>query len=174
MILATITLFLGFFQTSIEHFLTGNAGRLAAAAHGAAQGAREAAHEGHGAGHYVLLVFAVCMALGGLGWAWVEFGRKKAAQVGFLGRFPRMWDLFAERWYLDRLYRRFLDRGIYAGITSLFTRNDRRVIDGGIDGLCFFTVTGGRLFSFLQSGMLQYNLLVMIGGVGIVVLLFLV
>lgn len=173
MILATITLCLGFFETPIEHFLTGNAGHAAAAAHGAAQGAQAAAHEGGGAGHYALLVFAVCMALGGIVWAWMEFGRKNAAQMGFLSQVPKVQALFAERWYMDRFLRQFLDRGVYAGLTSIFTRNDRRVIDGGIDGLCFFTVAGGRLFSFLQSGMLQYNLLVMIGGVGLVVLLFL-
>ena len=55
-----------------------------------------------------------------------------------------------------------LDTFVYGGLTSLFTKNDRRIIDGGIDGICFFTEGSGRLFSFLQSGMLQYNLLLMV------------
>jgi NADH-quinone oxidoreductase subunit L len=63
---------------------------------------------------------------------------------------------------MDDFLRKSLDNVVYGGLTNAFTRNDRRVIDGGIDGICFFTVAGGRLFSFLQSGMLQYNLLVMV------------
>ncbi len=162
MILAGITLLLGFFQSSFEHFLVG------------ASVDADAGEGGHGAGHYVLLVTAVSMALLGILGAWIEFGRKGAAQQGFLSRFPRVWELFARRWFMDDFFRRSLDRFVYGGLTSIFTRNDRRVIDGGIDGLCFFTIAGGRLFSFLQSGMLQYNLLVMIGAVGVIILYFLI
>jgi NADH-quinone oxidoreductase subunit L len=113
------------------------------------------------------------MAVGGIVWAWMEFGRRRATQEGFLRWFPKVEQLFAKRWYMDDFLRKFLDKAIYSGVTSLFTRNDRRIIDGGIDGICDFTVESGRLFSFLQSGMLQYNLLVMIGAVALVVLYFL-
>jgi NADH-quinone oxidoreductase subunit L len=164
MILATVTLVLGFFQSSLEHFLTA----------GAAPHPMPAAHEGeHGIGHLTLLVAAVGLALSGVAWAYLEFGRKGAAQKGFLSYVPPIQELFGRRWFLDDFYRKFLDRVVYGGLTNLFTRNDRRIIDGGIDGLCFFTVASGRLSSFLQSGMLQYNLLVMIGAVGLVLLYFL-
>jgi len=169
MILAGITLVLGFCQSSLESFLMGAGTHVAVpAAHGS--GGELGAH---GAGHYVLLAAAVGLALAGIAWAWVEFGRKKATREGFLSRLPRTRELFGRRWYMDDFFRKFLDRVVYAGFTSLFTRNDRRVIDGAIDGVCAGTVGGGRLFSFLQSGMLQYNLLLMIAAVGLVVLLFL-
>ncbi|MDY0038989.1 MAG: hypothetical protein RBS57_01660, partial [Desulforhabdus sp.] len=159
-ILTTITLFLGFFQSSLEGFLVG---------HGAEGHGEEG---GHGAGHYILLITAVSMALAGIFWAYMEFGRKGASQDGFLSRLPKMEALFANRWYIDRFLRRFLDRAIYGGLTNIFTRNDRRIIDGGIDGFCLFTIGSGRILSFLQSSMLQYNLLVMIAAVGLVVLYF--
>jgi len=172
MILATVTLVLGFSQSSLESFL------LSAGAHGtgasASHGTEAAGHASHGIGHYVLLISAVSMAVGGIFWAFFEFGRKRATQQGFLRYFPRVEELFARRWYLDDFLRRFLDTVVYRGFTNLFTRNDRRIIDGGVDGICFFTIAGGRLLSFLQSGMLQYNLLVMIAAVGLVVLYFLV
>ena len=132
-----------------------------------------AATGGHSPVHYMVLISAVCMAVGGIAWAWLEFGRERATQEGFLRWLPKIEQLFARRWYLDDFLRKFLDTAIYSGVTSLFTRNDRRVIDGAIDGIGEFTVEGGRLFSFLQSGMLQYNLLVMIGAVALVVLYFL-
>jgi NADH-quinone oxidoreductase subunit L len=68
-------------------------------------------------------------------------------------------NLFAERWYIDRFYRRFLDIVIYGVISNLLTRNDKKVIDGSLDGLCRGTVETGRLVSFLHLGMMQYRLL---------------
>jgi NADH-quinone oxidoreductase subunit L len=162
MILATVTLVLGFGQSGLEHFLLPKA----TVAHGGAQ------EGGHGGGHLWLLVTAVTAAVSGIGLAWFEFGRKGAKQEGFLRRFPRVEELFARRWYMDDMLRWLLDTVVYCGFTSVFTRNDRRVIDGGLDGFCRFTVGSGRVASFLQSGMLQYNLMVMIAAVGFLILVF--
>jgi NADH-quinone oxidoreductase subunit L len=147
-ILAAATLVLGFMEKPLGNFLMG----------------LQPAAEGHGAGHHAWLLYvAVGLALAGTGLAWLEFGRNGAAQVGFVERLPALRALFANRWYLDHLYRRFLDYVIYGIFSNLFTRNDRRVIDGGIDGMCRATIGSGRLLSFVQSGMLQYNLMVMFG-----------
>jgi NADH-quinone oxidoreductase subunit L len=156
-ILAAVTLVLGFFQTPLENFLVGH--------HGGA--------EGHGGGHHAWLLYvAVGLALSGVALAWLEFGRKGASQVGFVERLEPVKTLFAERWYIDHFYRLFLDYVIYGIFSNLFTRNDRQVIDGGIDGLCRATVGGGRMLSFLQSGMLQYNLMVMFAVLALVALYF--
>jgi len=106
--------------------------------------------------------------------AWFEYGRKGASRNGFLSYFPAIWKLFDCRWFIDIFYRKSLDTFVYGGLTSLFTKNDRRVIDGGIDGICFFTEGSGRVFSFLQSGMLQYNLLIMVLAAGAAILYFLI
>jgi NADH-quinone oxidoreductase subunit L len=166
-ILASVTLVLGFAEAPLEAFLTGV---HEVAEHGA-HAAHEAAHGG--LGHYAVMFLAIGCALSGIGLAWKEFG-KGSSKVGFLTNFPAIEKLFASRWYMDDFFRWFLDRVIYGGFTNAFTRNDRRVIDGAIDGICKFTIDGGRVFSFLQSGMLQYNLLIMVGVVGVVILYFLV
>ena len=155
-ILATITLVLGFFHTPLENFIVGH--------HGGAE-----AHGGH---HAWLLYVAVGLALSGVGLAWLEFGRKGASQVGFVEKVEPICALFANRWYIDHFYRLFLDYFIYGTVSNLFTRNDRRVIDGGIDGICRATVGSGWALSFLQSGMLQYNLMVMFAVLALVALYF--
>ena len=155
-ILATITLVLGLFHTQLENFLVGH--------HGGAE-----AHGGH---HAWLLYVAVGLALSGVGLAWLEFGRKGASQVGFVEKIEPVCALFANRWYIDHFYRLFLDYFIYGTVSNLFTRNDRRVIDGGIDGICRATVGSGWALSFLQSGMLQYNLMVMFAVLALVALYF--
>ncbi len=157
LILAAITLVLGFFQGPLERFLAGGHKAL----------------EEHGISHYAWLLYAaVSIALAGVGVAWVEFGRKGSAQLGFVERIPALRALFANRWYIDRFYRRFLDYVIYGTFSNLFTRNDRRVIDGAIDGLCRSFVESGRLLSFVQSGMLQYNLMLMFFALALVILYF--
>ncbi len=105
-----------------------------------------------------MLILAVGCALAGIALAWYEYGRKNAKQEGFLSRMKPIETLFANRWYMDHGYRKLLDYAVYTGFTNLFTRNDRRIIDGAIDGLAKFTVSLGRVFANLQNGLLQYNL----------------
>ena len=123
--------------------------------------------------HAWVLPAALAAVICGVGLAWLEFGRRGAAQRGFLARMPALWTLFAQRWYLDRLYRLLLDYVIYGFFSRLFTLNDRRVVDGGIDGFCRAMVGGGRLLSFVQSGLLQYNLFIMVMVMALVGIYFL-
>jgi NADH-quinone oxidoreductase subunit L len=143
MILAAATAILGFFQGPLEEFL-GNQ-QIAQLAHGI---------------HYTWLPFvATGTVVIGVVSAWLEFGRPGADQLGFAEKIIPLKNLFAERWYIDRFYRRFLDIFIYGVVSNLLTRNDKKVIDGSIDGLSRGTVESGRLVSFLHLGMIQYKLL---------------
>jgi NADH-quinone oxidoreductase subunit L len=164
MILAGVTLVLGWVEHPLEHFLLGHALEAHPVAHVAE----------HGGGIDWLMIMGISAGLSGIALAWFEYGRKGASRKGFLSYFPAIWKLFDYRWFIDIFYRKSLDTFVYGGLTSLFTKNDRRVIDGGIDGICFFTEGSGRLFSFLQSGMLQYNLLIMVLAAGAAVLYFLI
>ncbi|KMY68162.1 NADH-quinone oxidoreductase subunit L [Desulfocarbo indianensis] len=123
--------------------------------------------------HTWLLVTAILVVLVGIALAWWEFGRRGAAQEGFLRRFPALETLFARRWYLDDLYRRLTDYVVYGVFSRLCTLNDRRVVDGAIDGVCRGTVGAGWLLSFLQSGLLQYNLFAMVLVIALVGIYFL-
>jgi NADH-quinone oxidoreductase subunit L len=141
-ILSGITLILGFFQSPLEEFLRSHT-----------------SSNGHiGGGHGWLLYVTVAISFCGVGLAWVEFGRKGSAQVGLVERIPRLKMLFSERWYLDHFYGRFVRYVIDGFFSKLSKRNDQQIIDGGIDGFGRFTVGSGRVLSFLQSGVLRYNL----------------
>ncbi len=123
--------------------------------------------------HTWLLVVAVSVVALGVVLAWLEFGRRGAAQEGFLRRLPALETLFRRRWYLDDLYRRLTDYVVYGVFSRFLTMNDRRVVDGAIDGVCRGTVGTGWLLSFLQSGLLQYNLFAMVLIIALVGLYFL-
>jgi NADH-quinone oxidoreductase subunit L len=144
LILAAVSLVLGFFQDSFLHFLVGGAGA------------------DHGGDHAQWLLYvAVGSALAGVVLAWLEFGRAGAAQIGFVERVPSLAALFAERWYLDSFYRIFLDKVVYGIFSNLCAKNDKVIIDGGVDGLGRSVVKAGGILSVLHSGMIQYRLLVM-------------
>jgi NADH-quinone oxidoreductase subunit L len=143
-ILAGITVVLGFGQSTLEHFL----------------GIADAA-AGHHTTHHWLLYAALTLAAAGVLLAWLEFGRRRAAKVGFVEKIPPLNDLFGNRWYLDRFYRRLLDTVVYGIISNLCVRNDNQVIDGGIDGFGRTLESGGRVLSRIHLSMIQYRLMIM-------------
>jgi len=142
-ILAAVTVIMGFYRGALEAFFQGQQGIPATPV-----------------GHHAWMPFAaIASALGGVVLAWLEFGRQGADQVGFVEKIAPLNNLFAQRWYIDRFYRRFLDIFIYGVVSNLFNQNDKKVIDGGIDGLGKGTVATGRFVSILHQGMVQFRLL---------------
>jgi NADH-quinone oxidoreductase subunit L len=145
-ILAAVTIILGFFETPIHHFIETALG---------AQSDLAIPHHGW------LPVGACLLAAAAIGLAWLEFGRRGAPRIGFVERLPALAEFFGQRWYLDHLYRFLLDKLVYRGISRLFTWNDKRVIDGAVDGLGLSTIGLGGLIARLHTGMIQYRLMVM-------------
>jgi hypothetical protein len=90
---------------------------------------------------------------------------ENARQIGWVEQIPLLADLFGQRWYLDRFYRYLLDTLVYRGVSRLFTANDRRVIDGALDGLGRSTIGLGRVVDWVHSGMIQYRLMIMFAAV---------
>jgi NADH-quinone oxidoreductase subunit L len=156
-ILAAITVVLGFGKNMLQLFLTGRSSGMEAVA---------------GNHHAWLLYISVSLAAIGLIVTWVEFGRAKADQIGFVERIPAIKALFLERWYLDRMYRWLLNVIIYRGVSNVCTKNDNQVIDGSIDALSEGTIRSGRMISELHLSMIQYKLLVMFVAVFFLVLYF--
>jgi NADH-quinone oxidoreductase subunit L len=151
-VLALITLLLGFGQHGLERFL--GAG-------------------GHATGPSTwLLITALVLTAAGIGLAWMEFGRRSSRQEGFVERSAGLKALFGQRWYLDHIYRWLLDVVVYKGFSAVCTRNDQQVIDGAIDGFSLRTVASGRLVSAVHSGMIQYRLLIMFAVVVLLALYF--
>ncbi len=143
MVLAGVTVFLGFGESEIAQFLSSPSGTKP------------------GAYHHAWLPYAAL----GLGAAavllsWLEFGRRGAAQVGFVDRIEPLHALFSSRWYIDRTYRWLLDHVVYRVFSRLCARNDQKVIDGAVDGLGHATAAAGGLMSILHTGMVQYRLIV--------------
>lgn len=143
-ILAAVTVVLGLFQQPLGQFISG-------------QAAIDADVNVH---HAWLPFVALAIAAAGVGLAWLEFGRRDTARVGFVERIPALSTLFMRRWYIDDFYRLCLNKIVDKGLARFCKQNDDHIIDGGIDGLSKATVAGGRILSRLHLGMVQYRLLI--------------
>jgi NADH-quinone oxidoreductase subunit L len=108
-----------------------------------------------------VLPASIGLGLFGVFLTWYEFGRRNASRLGFVERSRGVKTFFLKRWFLDDLYAYLLKRVVYGILAEPLTRNDRRIIDGGIEKLCDFTVESGGIFSHVQSGVLRFNLMVM-------------
>jgi NADH-quinone oxidoreductase subunit L len=138
-VLAAATAALGFTEHAFARFLLGGP-------------APEGAHHGW------LPFAAIGLSLAAVALAWAEFGRAGADRVGFVERLPALRELFAQRWYLDRIYRWLLDHVLYGVFSRLCARSDQKVIDGAVDGLAVATGAAGGGMSRLHGAMVQSRL----------------
>ena len=154
-VLAGVTMTLGFLEEPLREFLSGGTTTQPSG------------------NHAWLPYISAGLAGLGVGVAWFEFGRRTAPQVGFVERIPRLRELFAQRWYLDHLYGRFVETVIDRIFSRGCAKNEDRVINDGIDGFSRFALGSSRLLSFLQFGKVRYNLIVMFAALALVLLYFL-
>jgi NADH-quinone oxidoreductase subunit L len=155
LILAGLTIIVGFMEAPLRAFL-----------------AAGAAFQYDG-GHGWLAYLSVGLTALGIGLAWLEFGRRGAPQIGFVERIAPVRELFEQRWYLDHVYRWLVDTFIDRIFAKGCAENEDRVINYGIDFFCRLTLDGGRGLAFLQSGKVRYNLAVMFAALTLVALYFL-
>lgn len=147
-VLALVTLVLGFFGQPLMDMLAADSG-----VHGQVHGPAW------------LAPVSLGLALAAVGTAWAEFGRKNGPQTGFVERLPALAALFARRWYIDDagawLVNRLLDRGL----AEACRQGDDRVIDGAAHGLAGGVVYLGRIVSQGHRVMIQAKLMVMFAAV---------
>ncbi len=109
---------------------------------------------------YLVQTLSPALAIVGIILAWWEFGRTRSDRIGFAERNGALHRLFAERWYLDRLYgwmvNRLLDRGIAEGCRQ----NETRVIEGVIHAVCNGVIGSSRAAAGWHLVMIQSKLMV--------------
>jgi len=144
-VLAGVTVLLGFFQAPLKEFMTAGGGHDA----------------GHGMVHgpVWLAPLALGLAVLAVALAWVEFGRKGASRVGFVEKSPGLSRLFANRWYMDHIYRWAVDHLLDRGIARLCQKNDEHVVDGSVHLLANRIVACGRAAAGWHRALIQKKLM---------------
>jgi NADH-quinone oxidoreductase subunit L len=112
---------------------------------------------------------AVAVSLLGVALAWIDFGRRSAAQVGLVSIVPAAQRLFENRWYIDRLYN-LVFVNLTTAVAKLCYTTETRGLDGGADRVADGTVEAGRAVARGHIGRLQ----VYVGVALVVVALFVI
>jgi NADH-quinone oxidoreductase subunit L len=111
--------------------------------------------EWHGAFHFGPgAAVALALVAAGVGLAWLEFGRKGAARLGFAERVPAVRAFLGDNWYVDRLYAATVVR-LANALSRAAKWNDHTVLDGASDAVAHGAIGSGRLLALLQSGYVQ-------------------
>lgn len=100
---------------------------------------------------------AILIALLGVALAWFDFGRGRASQRGFVAAFPALERLFANRWYIDEIYRAVFVAPALA-IASLCYGSETRGFDAGADRVGAGVVESGRGVARSHTGRVQFYL----------------
>ncbi|MDA1000959.1 MAG: NADH-quinone oxidoreductase subunit L [bacterium] len=154
------------------------------------QVATEAAGGHGGSAATLLVVLAIAVGLGGIALAWLMYIRKPAMPEGLVRKFPGLHRVIYHKYYVDEIYQACIVTPIYRFMNSLWTF-DAKVVDGAVNGSGLITMVSSRLsgifdlrtvdgavngvasvlqffgqvFKFIQSGMIQNYLLVMLLGI---------
>ena len=130
------------------------------------------AEEEHGAAGKVILLVSVLVAVAGVFFAWVMYGRRpvKAEEIGE----PRnaLHTLLLNKYYVDELY----DAAIVNPLLRLFRWSarvfDLRVIDGIVNGVGSMVVGWARSLRRVQTGfVMNYALTMLLGALAVVAFL---
>ena len=150
---------------------------------------------GSGGGHggpaaVILIILAIAIAVGGIALAWFMYMKNTAVPDGLASRFPGLHRLLLNKYYIDEIYQACIVKPIYRLMNSLWSF-DANVVDGAVNGSSLITLVSSRfsgifdlktvdgavngvasvtkffsqVFKFIQSGMVQNYLFVMLLGV---------
>lgn len=149
MILAALTVGLGFFGKGLEHFLQFSFG----------------APQPNGEAHTrVVPMLAFLAAIMGMGWAYLVYAQKAVSAALLQRRFAGLHSLLTHKYYIDEIYM-FLVRRVLWVVASGLAWFDRHVVDGAVNGVAWICQQMGQGLRVLQSGRLHAYMLVFILGV---------
>ncbi|MGB8951537.1 MAG: NADH-quinone oxidoreductase subunit L [Candidatus Aminicenantales bacterium] len=124
-------------------------------------------HEAHLAlqTEWLLILISTAIALLGIYIAHALYLRNPQIPHQLVSRFPGVYRLLYNKYYVDEIYDSVLVRPLVRGSEIIYAHFDLKVIDGAVNGSASATGFLGRLLSYLQTGLIKDYALVFILGV---------
>lgn len=147
LLLALISLVLGFWGAPLQHFLGQSLGAAAA-----------------GSEHSRLIpLLAFLAAAIGFAWAFLVYHQRAVSASLLARRFAWLYELLANQYYIDAAYQ-FMVRRVLFGLSAGLAWFDRHVVDGAVNGVGWLCRQAGLLLRLAQVGRLSAYLLAMVLG----------
>jgi NADH-quinone oxidoreductase subunit L len=123
-------------------------------------------HEAHlslGA-EWLLILISVAVALCGIYVAYIFYLKSPQAPHRMIGRFPRLYKLLYNKYYIDEAYNAVFVNPTIKGSQAVYDHFDLKIVDGTINRTAAAAGFSGRILSLLQSGLIKdYALFFLLG-----------
>jgi NADH-quinone oxidoreductase subunit L len=113
---------------------------------------------------YFVMGLSTLAALAGIALAWAAYVKGSVSSAAFNRRFPAVYALLKNAWYLNRAWELFATRVVLAG-SGLAAWFDRHVVDGMVNGVAWLCGRAGDRLRLLQTGQMQFYAVVLVLGV---------
>ena len=145
---------------------------------------------GHGSTGVILMVLAIAIAFGGIWLAWSMYNTDSRTAEELESNHPGLYRLLLNKYYIDEVYQASIVNPIYRLMNTLWSFDakvvdgavngsslitlvtsrmsgifDLRTVDGAVNGVASVTKFTSQVLKFIQSGMVQNYLFVMLLGV---------
>ena len=120
----------------------------------------------------VLVLVSVLIALGGFGLGYAIYVRQVFSTEALIQRYGALHRLLINKFYMDDLYQRAIDKGVMA-VSAFVALFDRVVVnDRGVDGTADTVRRSGFRLRYLETGLVYNYAFAMVLGVVVVALLW--
>jgi NADH-quinone oxidoreductase subunit L len=102
-----------------------------------------------------LILISVAVALLGIYIAYMFYLRNPQIPHTLVARFPWLYKLLYNKYYVDEIYNAFFVRPLVRGSEIVYDNFDLKVIDGAVNGSGSVANFTGKILSYLQSGIIK-------------------
>ncbi len=122
--------------------------------------------------NYPLAAIAVAVGVLGIALAWVFYKKENNLADTFAKRFGVFYKWAYHKFYFDEIYLFITKKILFNGVAASVARFDKKVVDGAMNQIGNKTVFTSEKIKGIQSGKLQDYALAFVGGVVVLVMIF--
>jgi len=128
---------------------------------------KEAHHTHISAGtEYGLILISVAVALIGIFIAYLFYLKRPELAKQTAERFPRLYKILYNKYYVDEAYNLAFVQPAIKGSERIYESFDLKIIDGAVNKSALLTDSGGKILSYLHTGLIKdYGLIILLGSV---------
>lgn len=113
---------------------------------------------------WILIGISIGVAFLGIIIAWVFYIKSPKIPEKLRTRFPRIYKLLYNKYYMDEIYNAAFVHPTVRGSEIIYDNFDLKIIDGTVNGSAKVTDFSGKILSYFQSGLIKdYALIFLLG-----------
>ena len=113
---------------------------------------------------WILIGISIGVAFLGIIIAWVFYIKSPRIPERLRNRFPRIYKLLYNKYYMDEIYNAAFVNTTVKGSEIIYDNFDLKIIDGAVNGTAKVTGFSGKILSYFQSGLIKdYALIFLLG-----------